>query len=777
MRTHQGLLLAALGFISLLAWGGAWGCHPSTQILKAGPGGPRGARVEAVLINGGGRKQSNYRSHLEHIKGMLALLKNSGLQPNRISVFSADGSDPSLDLATREQGRFEDHWLIGGTLLGRILPDRSFVNSSLDGVRMLPAKKAAIETWFHASADELGPGDTLLLYVTDHGLRSGPAGKVSISLWGERLSFDELDGWLQVISPDVRILLFMSQCYSGAFAQSIYHRGAQKKVRGNVCGFFSSSADRLAWGCFPEAPETKTLKGHSLQFLDLIEPGMAFASAHEAVLLADHTPNVPQASSDTYLHDLLVKEAKDRGWPLEKLADALLEAAWEKPEQWTRQLAILDGLAQRIGEENFRYIHDLRKKQGAARSVRAKSKTFSQRWTGAKRGLSKGMLSRFVEAHPRWSGRSWSELSAKLGLKVERGEKAETQRLELTDALLSMVRNFVKTQNGLLERLERLQGKARLASELDVRLAIREATYARMRQVLHSVAGRTLAARDASTASALEALDVCEAFRLPGDPRDPPELPAAGPKLPELSSEMAVLHGLRPSWLGVRFGDEDPMLIADHGLGKGAVVVRSVVEDSPAAKADLKRGDTIVGLKGALFEQSSALREVVMLTNPGQAIDLEILRDGKRDSVQVTVQAYPDRVPGLPAALSSGDRAPTMEGLKSFRGDLPKGPPVLLFFFATWCGPCKRAVPSLLAWEKEKGIPVLAVTDEPEEILNEFFTEFDQAFIERVAIDTRGLVTDDFRARAFPTFVLLGADGTIQAVGKGSNAMQQEAFK
>jgi thiol-disulfide isomerase/thioredoxin len=178
-----------------------------------------------------------------------------------------------------------------------------------------------------------------------------------------------------------------------------------------------------------------------------------------------------------------------------------------------------------------------------------------------------------------------------------------------------------------------------------------------------------------------------------------------------------------------------------------------------------------------MFEQATALREVVMLTSPGQAIEFEILRDGKRSAVEVTVQAYPDRVPSLPAALSSGDRAPSMEGLKSFRGDLPNGPPVLLFFFATWCGPCKRAVPDLLTWQEDKGIPVLAITDEPEEVLNEFFTKFDKVFIDRVAIDTRGLVTDGFRARAFPTFVLLGADGTIKAVGKGSNALQQEAFK
>jgi hypothetical protein len=47
--------------------------------------------------------------------------------------------------------------------------------------------------------------------------------------------------------------MLMSQCFSGAFASAIFTQGADKLPGGNVCGYFSTTADRKAHGCYPEA--------------------------------------------------------------------------------------------------------------------------------------------------------------------------------------------------------------------------------------------------------------------------------------------------------------------------------------------------------------------------------------------------------------------------------------------------------------------------------------------------------------------------------------------
>ena len=66
------------------------------------------------------------------------------------------------------------------------------------------------------------------------------------------------------------------------------------------------------------------------------------------------------------------------------------------------------------------------------------------------------------------------------------------------------------------------------------------------------------------------------------------------------------------------------------------------------------------------------------------------------------LRPFPMEWPELPGPPKIGDLAPalpsTLEPVES--GSLPnfRGRPHLLFFWATWCLPCKKAVPELLAF-------------------------------------------------------------------------------
>jgi len=273
---------------------------PAVQTQAPAPG------VEALLINGGQSKAQNYYSHLLHLRRLTSLLVESSVSRERITILSGDGENPEPDLATVRPDEFPDAWLLEPTKLGNLLgPSIRYENSSVEGMYLLPAKLAALETWFQTRGRSLGKNDTLLLYVTDHGTgdRMQKGAESRVVLWGEKISSSELSKLLDRLAPGVRVVMLMSQCFSGGFDRVLYD--ANDVVRANTCGFYSTLPHRLAWGCYADARESYEALGHSHRFFDALSPGKSFAAAHERVTVSDATPDVPYRSSQAYLRRLL----------------------------------------------------------------------------------------------------------------------------------------------------------------------------------------------------------------------------------------------------------------------------------------------------------------------------------------------------------------------------------------------------------------------------------------------------------------------------------------
>src|SRR4029453_19154826 len=98
-----------------------------------------------------------------------------------------------------------------------------------------------------------------------HGQNNPPhTTKNYIVLWGkdERLSVQELTALLVRLDPGVRVVAVMSQCYSGAFGGLAVASAAPHPPAVNLCSSFASTADRSAYGCYPENRGRENV-GHS----------------------------------------------------------------------------------------------------------------------------------------------------------------------------------------------------------------------------------------------------------------------------------------------------------------------------------------------------------------------------------------------------------------------------------------------------------------------------------------------------------------------------------
>ncbi|WP_317929371.1 DegQ family serine endoprotease [Halioxenophilus sp. WMMB6] len=91
-------------------------------------------------------------------------------------------------------------------------------------------------------------------------------------------------------------------------------------------------------------------------------------------------------------------------------------------------------------------------------------------------------------------------------------------------------------------------------------------------------------------------------------------------------------------WLGVMIQEVDRDLAASFGLRKpeGALVAR-IEPGSPADDAGLQVGDIILKFAGEKIAESSDLPHVVGSTQPGESVPVEVIREGKKKSLSVTV--------------------------------------------------------------------------------------------------------------------------------------------
>jgi len=96
--------------------------------------------------------------------------------------------------------------------------------------------------------------------------------------------------------------------------------------------------------------------------------------------------------------------------------------------------------------------------------------------------------------------------------------------------------------------------------------------------------------------------------------------------------------------LGVGIQPMTPELAQQFGLSETrGVLVNTVAENGPAAKAGIRRGDVIVAFNGKPVSDGNTLRNQIAGTLPGTEVKLTIVRDKREQEIPVTLGEYQPR--------------------------------------------------------------------------------------------------------------------------------------
>ena len=119
-----------------------------------------------------------------------------------------------------------------------------------------------------------------------------------------------------------------------------------------------------------------------------------------------------------------------------------------------------------------------------------------------------------------------------------------------------------------------------------------------------------------------------------------------------------------------------------------------------------------------------------------------------------------DAAPAKPTAAGSQNPSFPASGapFPEFRGKV-----VLLDFWASWCGPCRNALPNLKRLQAVYGgadFVVISVSeDDDQSAWRAFVSSHNMTWPQR--LDSDGSIQRQFGVNALPTYVLIGRDGTV----------------
>jgi len=112
-------------------------------------------------------------------------------------------------------------------------------------------------------------------------------------------------------------------------------------------------------------------------------------------------------------------------------------------------------------------------------------------------------------------------------------------------------------------------------------------------------------------------------------------------------------------WMGISIQEVTPDLAKEFGsIDTQGALVADVMEESPAAKARLERGDIITAFNGIAIRDPGQLRMLVAETPPGKQATLSVVRNKHSQDIHVTIAELPKDL----TTTSRRDESPSGKG-------------------------------------------------------------------------------------------------------------------
>lgn len=424
MPTRLSLRVLLLASAAMLA-----GCTTNPIAHAAANPPTRPTTGPQFLTIGGGPDVYNNQASLEsNALYFQRVLHQQGLDDQPHAILFADGNNPQPDLEVEDPAADSAVPRIN-RLFARILGPMPRLTTTYRNHQIPhltgPATLQGVDQYFNNALFKLSDASRLVIYFTGHGNRSRDKKPQSqIPLWGgSNLTVRHLSDRLELLPPQLPVTLVMVQCFSGGFANVIYHNADPAKglADRDVCGFFATVPDRIAAGCTPDINEAddheystdffaalsgQTRGGHPITgSADFNHDGLiGLDEAHAYAVIHDPTLDIPTKTSDEFLRHF----SRETGTPAGLLtADALyadLRAAAGPADR-----AVLDTLSNQLhltGDARVKQaVHESAELESLRHQLHQRRRDLQSEYQSLRNQLAGALRSRWPELANPWHPR------------------------------------------------------------------------------------------------------------------------------------------------------------------------------------------------------------------------------------------------------------------------------------------------------------------------------------------------------------------------------------